>query len=134
MPTMNMKLISGFLGLALVCGGCVRTGSDSRTVAVPFVKDSVEGKYERTVAQVHDAAKAVLQDNGSVTKDSSLLTSSNTVYAVEGKVNQRNVWIRVEALEPRLTLVRVQARNKFGGRDLELVHDLEKQIAIKLTR
>lgn len=131
---MNIKLISGFFGLALVCAGCVGTEGGGKTAAVPFVKDTVEGKYERTVAQVHEAAKAVLQDNGSVTKDSTLLTSSNTVYAVEGKVNQRTVWIRVEALEPRLTLVRVQARTKFGGRDLELVHELEKEIAIKLAR
>ena len=122
------------IGAALVFAGCVGTVSDSKTAAVPWIKDRVQGRYERPVAQVHEAARAVLLDNGSLTKDSSLLTVTNTAFAVEGTVNKRSVWIRVEQIEPKLTEVTVQARTKMGGRDLELVHQLEKEIAIKLTR
>ena len=53
--------------------------------------------------------------------------------AIEGRVNQRRVWIRVEPVDDLVTSVVVQARTSAGGTDRELAHDLEKQIAIRLT-
>jgi hypothetical protein len=133
-----MKMKTYFaLSLIAACflvAGCVSTVSDQKTGAVPFVKDKVGAKYERPVAQVHEAAKQVIQFNGTLLRDTSLLGNTNTTYALEGKVNQRTVWVRVEALEPRLTLVQVQARTKMGGTDVELVHELDKQIALRLSR
>ncbi|TAL00449.1 MAG: DUF3568 family protein [Rhodospirillaceae bacterium] len=131
---MKNRFLLGLFGVTMICAGCVNTVGGGKTGAVPFVKDRVQGRYERPVAQVHEAAKAVLLDNGVVTRDGTLLGFSNTVYAVEGKVNRCDVWIRIEAIEPRLTEVTVQARTKFGGRDFELVHELEKEIALKLSR
>jgi len=51
---------------------------------------------------------------------------------LRGKVNQRNVWIRVAAETPQVTQVTVQARTGVGG-DVDLAHELEKEIALKLT-
>lgn len=131
---MNTKFPLVLITAALICAGCVSTVNERKTAAVPFVKDKIEGRYERSVGQVHEAAKAVLMDNGSLTRDTALLTSTNTVYALEGRVNQRDVWVRVEEIEPKITSVTVQARTKMGGTDIDLVHELEKQIAIRLTR
>jgi hypothetical protein len=55
------------------------------------------------------------------------------VKTVTGKINQRSVWIRVEQLEPKVTGVTVQARTQGGGSDLNLAHEVEKQIALKLV-
>ena len=131
---MNIRFPLIFIAGALICAGCVGTVNDRKTAAVPFVKDRIEGRYERSVGQVHEAAKAVLLDNGTLSRDSALLETTNTVYALEGRVNQRDVWIRVEEVEPKVTAVTVQARTKMGGTDIDLVHELEKQIAIRLAR
>ena len=129
---MNFALV--MMAVGVLAAGCVSTVDESKTGAVPFTKDKVEARYERPVAQVHEAAKEVLRFNGTLLRDTSLLGNTNTTFALEGKVNQRTVWIRVEAEQPRLTLVQVQARTKGGGTDLELVHELDKQIALKLVR
>jgi hypothetical protein len=41
--------------------------------------------------------------------------------------------VRVEAVDPKVTSVVVQTRTKGGGSDQELTHELEKQIALKLS-
>jgi hypothetical protein len=53
--------------------------------------------------------------------------------ALEGRVNQRRIWIRVEPVDDLVTSVVVQARTSAGGTDRELAFELEKQIAIKLA-
>lgn len=132
---MKLKLNLMFvLAAATLLAGCVSTVNDRKTGAVPFVKDKVEARYERPATQVHEAAKQVIQFNGTLLRDTSLLGNTNTTFALEGKVNQRTVWVRVEALDARLTLVQVQARTKAGGTDLDLVHELDKQIALRLAR
>jgi hypothetical protein len=129
---------TGFLaviaGLAIVAIGCVNTVSGRKTAGVPFVNDRIEGRYERSPAQVFEAAKAVLAFNGTLTSESTL-HGTNTVLALEGKVNQRSVWISVEQVDPKpITSVTVQARTKGGGSDVMLCHELDKQIALKLVR
>jgi hypothetical protein len=49
-----------------------------------------------------------------------------------GKVDQHNVWIRVVSVDPKITEVTVQARSSAGFRDQDLVHELEKEIALQL--
>ena len=134
---MKKKLFLAFVGvasLAIVVVGCVKTVSGNRAGAVPFKKDRIEGRYERPMNTVYDAAKEVLQFNGMVTAESTLSTTNATALALEGKVNQRSVWIRVEQVDPKITSVVVQARNKWGGADMDLVYELEKEIALKLAR
>jgi hypothetical protein len=132
---MNTKFLAVCIGIAFVATGCIRTVTGRNTGGVPFVKDRFEGRYERTVDQVFGAAKLVITENGVLLTESTLHGQVNDVRVVEGKVNQRNVWIRVEGIDPKpITAVTVQARTKGGGSDMGLVHELEKQIALKLAR
>jgi hypothetical protein len=131
---MKAKFLLGLAGLAILAIGCVSTVNGRKTAAVPFVKDRIEGRYERPAAQVFNAAKEVVALNGTLTRESTIHTATNGVLALEGKVNQRNVWISVEQLDPKISSVIVQARTKGGGSDLELCHELEKQIALKLVQ
>jgi hypothetical protein len=55
------------------------------------------------------------------------------VRSLEGRVNDKKVWIRVEAVDPRTSQVDVQARSKWGTTDVDLVHELEKEIALQLA-
>ncbi len=117
--------------MALIAG-CVKTVSGGRTGAVPFVKDKIEGRYERPADEVFNAAKDVIRANGTLIKESILSSETNMVKAAEGKVNQRTVWVRVEQVDPKVSAVSVQARTKLGGTDIDLAHQLEKEIALKL--
>ncbi len=128
---MKMKLFgsTAVLGLALCMGGCIATEDGGHVPGVPLVKDEVAGRYERTLAQVVDAARAVLDGQGKT-------TANNTIsHTLNGQVNQRSVFIRVtelDAVKP-LTQITVQARTKSGGGDVALAHELEKEIALKLV-
>jgi hypothetical protein len=62
------------------------------------------------------------------------LVSSNAIRALEGKVNGRSVWVRVEAVTPTVTGVTVQALGSWGGTDIDLVAQLDKEIALKLAQ
>ena len=117
----------------MVTAGCVDTVNGRKTAAVPWVKDRMEGRYERPVAQVYEAAKSVLTVNGTLLNETTI-HGTNTVLALEGRVNQRAVWISVTQVDPKVSSVVVQARTKGGGTDIELVHELEKQIALKLVK
>jgi len=99
---------------------------------MPFIKDRVEGRYERSVDQVFQAARDVVKKNGVLVNESTLYGETNTVKTVEGKVDQRNVWVRVESVDPKVTSVVVQTRTPAGGSDLDLAHELEKEIALEL--
>lgn len=132
---MNTKVLAGVLALAAVLAvGCVRNVSGGRTAGVPFVKDRIEGRYQRPVDVVFNAAKEVVLENGILNNESILHNETNQVKTLVGKVNQRSVFIRVEPIEPKVTAVVVQTRIPGGGADVDLAHQLEKQIALKLVR
>ena len=71
--------------------------------------------------------------NGTLVNESILHSETNQVKTVQGKVNQCSVWVRVETVSPQLTAVSVQARTKGGGSDIDLTHEIEKEIAVKLA-
>ena len=102
--------------------------------AFPLVKDKFEARYERSVDQVYDASIFVLKYLGTVSRESIINPGTNEVKAIEGKVNSRTIWVRVQAVDPKVTALTVQARTSLGGTDLTLTHEIEKQIAIKLTQ
>lgn len=127
-------LFSVLAGVALTITGCVNTVDNRTRVGVPFVKDQMAARYERPMPEVFEAAKRAVTAYGTLNNESTLLASSNSVRIVEGKVNQRTVWVRVEAVEPRITEVTVQCRTQWGGRDLEVAHEVEKRVALELVR
>ena len=132
---MKTKIFAVLVGIAIVTAGCVKTVSDTPTpTMVPFGKDSVEGRYPRSLDQVYQAAVTVVNNNGAVVTEFIPHDTTNSVRSLQGKVDQCNVWMRVEAVEPRITSVIVETRTKWGNKDIDLAHELEKEIALQLAR
>jgi hypothetical protein len=75
----------------------------------------------------------VIKFNGAIARESILNPGANQVKTIEAKVNGRNVWVRVEPVDTKVTSVTVQVRTKGGGSDLELTQELQKQIAVRLA-
>ena len=131
---MKTKIFAALVGIAIVTASCVKTVSDTHSAAVSFGQDSVEGRYPRTLDQVYHAAVAVVNSNGAVITEFIPHDTTNTVRSLQGKVDQCNVWVRVEAVDPRITSVIVETRTKWGSKDIDLAHELEKEIALQLAR
>jgi Protein of unknown function (DUF3568) len=134
---MLKKISAVLVGAILVAVvGCVSTVNERSTAGVPFVKDKVEGRYERPVDECFEAAKDVVHKMGTLVNEETLYGSTNTVpvKTVQGKINQRNVWVRVEPVDTLVTSVTVQTRTSGGGSDIALAHEVEKRIALKLVK
>ena len=131
---MKKTLFAALAAVALVTVGCVGTVSDTHTFATTWGKDSVAGRYQRTLDQVYQASVAVIQNNGVMINEYIPHDNTNAVRSLLARVNDRKVWVRVEAVDPKTTQVDVQARTKWGTRDLDLVHEIEKEIALQLAR
>jgi hypothetical protein len=125
------KIFAVLCGAALVAG-CVSTVNQRTTPGMPFIKDRIEARYERPVEPIFQAAKEVINANGVLVNESTLYNQTNTVKTLEGKVNQRSVWIRIEPVDTKVTQVTVQTRTSGGGSDIDLAAELDKQIALKL--
>ena len=130
---MKMMMLFAVVAAAIVAAGCVDTVSGRKTGGVPWLKDAVENRYERTVDQAFEAAKDVVKANGVLNSESILHSETNAVKTVEGKVNQRDVWVRVEGMSPQVTSVKVQVRTQAGGSDIDLAHEVASQITAKLA-
>jgi hypothetical protein len=133
------KAISAILMAAVLMtlSACVSTVNERTTPGVPFVKDKIEGRYERPVDDCFNAAKDVVRSLGALVNEGTLYSQTNTigpVKTVQGKVNQRTVWVRIEPMDPVVTSVMVQTRTPGGASDLDLAHEIEKRIALKLVR
>ena len=129
------KLIFAVLaGAAIIVTGCVNTVTDDKALAVTWNRDSVAGRYPRTVDQVYQASLAVIQQNGVLLTEYIPHDSTNNVRSLMGRVNDLKVWIRVEGIDNKTTQVDVQARSKWGVSDIDVVHELEKEIALQLAR
>jgi hypothetical protein len=131
---MRYKIFAVLLGFSLMwAAGCVSKVSGGKTAGMPFVKDKVEGVYERPLEMVFTAAREVIRKNGVLDTESVVHGETNQVKTLTGKVNQRLVYVKVAPVDTG-TLVEVQARTSGGGSDLALAHELEKQIALGLVR
>jgi hypothetical protein len=96
-------------------------------MGVPLVTDRVTATYERSPQEIWTAAKDVVAYNG-------VLTSEDVLKAtLEGAVDARKVWIKVEPVDAKVTRVIVQVRSKAGGTDVALAGEIDKQIALRLA-
>jgi uncharacterized membrane protein YccC len=134
-----MIMKKGFFALlagavVLTLAGCVSTVSENKTAGVKLTPDQLENRYEVTINEAFEAARRVLQSYGQLTRESNLLQATNQVRALEGKANGRDVWIRLEALQPRLTAVTVQARSTWAGSDVQTAHDVATRVALELSK
>jgi hypothetical protein len=134
MARMKLRIFAVSVAAIAILAGCVKTVNDRTTPAFPIVKDKFEARYERSVDQVYGASVFVLKYLGTVSRESTINPGTNEVKAIEGKVNGRHIWVRVQAVDPKVTALTVQARTSAGGTDLTLTHEIEKQIAIKLSQ
>ncbi len=132
---MKTKFFATLAGAAILLGlpACVSTVTDQHTAGVPLLKDSFENRYERTVDQAFDAAKAVISNSGVLNSESILHNQTNLVKTLEGKVNQRSVWVRVQEIDPKVTSVTVQTRTPGGAPDMDLAHQVATDIGVKLA-
>ena len=128
----------GFFAIIVIAAacvtGCVSTVTEEKTAGVKLSPDQLENRYPVSLSQAFDAAKRALQSLGQVSRESTLLESTNQVRTLEGKANGRDVWIRVEALEPKVTSVIVQARSTWSGSDVQTAHDVATRVALELSR
>jgi Protein of unknown function (DUF3568) len=131
---MKMKFFAVLAGIAIVATGCVKTVSDTRAFRSNWTKDTIAGRYNRTVEQVYQASVNVIQQNGVMVREFIPHDTTNAVRALEGKVNQRDVYVSVESVDPKTTQVNVQTLGSWGNADLDLAHELEKEIALQLAR
>ncbi len=125
---MNKLLMVVLTLMAALATGCYTTESGSKKFGMPFADDTIESRYQRSVAQVFTASKEVLAFNGTLTGEN---TIDNTLQA---KVDNKTVWVRVDEIETGVARSFVQVRGSAGGADINLAAELDKQIALKLTQ
>lgn len=134
---MKTKFFAVILGLAVFVTGCVSTVSGKKKAGVPWGKDKIEARYERPLDQVYQAAIEVIKFRGAVVTESTVHGQTNAVNnlvrTIEGKVDQRTIYIRMEQVD-KVTQMAVQARTPGGGGDIDLAAMIDKQIALKLVR
>ena len=111
----------------LTFSGCISTVDGRRQAGVPFAKDRVEGRYEKSSKDLWAASKDVLRYLGTITSEDALRS------VIEGNVDTRTVWVLVEVMDPKITRVLVQARTKGGAGDQELAAHIDKLIAVRLA-
>ena len=132
---MKLKILVGLVGVVLMtASGCVSKVSGGKAAGMPFMKDKVEGRYERSVTDVFEAAKGVIRENGVLVSESIKHGETNEVKTIVGKSKQCDVYVRVVPVDANVTSVTVQTRTQGGGSDVALAHYLEKEIALKLVR
>jgi hypothetical protein len=129
---MKMKILAGLAGLIIVATGCVSTVAGTKTPAMFPNRDRVEGRYQRSLDQVYQAAVQVMQTDGVLLTEYIPHDNTNSVRSLYGKVNEEKVWMRVESVDPQVTSIIVQSRTGYGGADISLAHELEKEVALQL--
>ncbi len=132
---MKTKILAAFAGVGMVLFaiGCVHTVSGNKAMATSFGEDRFTGRYQRSPDQVYQASVTVLNNNGVLLTEYIPHDTTNSVRSIYGKVNDRKVWIRVEPVDPKITAGDGGgAHERRACRDQDLVHELEKEIALQL--
>ena len=127
MKTTFSVLLSG-LCLAFLVSGCYSTVEGRNKAGVPWGKDRIESRYQRPADQVFESAKLVLMQIGTLQSENSV---ANTL---EAKVDNNTVWVRVEEVQPGISQVTTQCRGKGGGAKVAIASEVDKRIALELTR
>jgi hypothetical protein len=130
---MKMKIFAAFtaLGIAFFTAGCVSTVTDTHTPGF-HLPDKVVSRYQRSVDEVYGAAIAVINNNGVLITEYIPHDTTNAVRALEAKVDKEQVYIRVEAVDPQITQITIQARTAMGG-DEDKARELDKEILLQLS-
>lgn len=131
---MKKTLFAALVGAVIITAGCVSTVSNTHSPAVTWSTDKINARYERPLDQVYAAAVTVIKNNGVIITEYVPHDTTNSVRALSAKVNNRNVWVRVEAVEPNLSQLTIQARSSWGVSDVGLASELVTEVALQLSR
>jgi hypothetical protein len=131
---MKKLFFAALAGIVIVTAGCVSTVTDTSSPAMTWSTDKISARYQRSVDQVYQSAVTVIQNNGVVLTEYIPHDTTNTVRALSGKVNQKNVWVRVEAVDSKITELTIQARSSWGVSDVALASELVTEVALQLAR
>ena len=125
---LNLVLLAALLGAV----GCVNTVTKNEQGMKPSYKDRLDANYAKPIDQVFEASKRAVTSFGNVTKEGSVMTGTNQVRVVEGSINERLIYIRLEQVKPKQTAAVVQVRTKLGGTDLKTAKEVVDRIAVEL--
>jgi len=131
---MKKGIFAAIIITAVCVTGCVSTVNDDKTAGLKLSTDKVENRYDRSLPETYQAAIRALKASGYLRRESTLLGTTNEVKTLEGTVNDVPVWVRVEAVEPRITAVTVQARTTWGGSQVAIASQLATSIALELAK
>jgi hypothetical protein len=125
---MKMKWLACLLICSLLplVSGCRHNLAGGSNAGVPFLQDTIESRYPRSIDRVQVAARETLAFNGTITSDDSVTRT------LQAQVNNSRVYVKIEELEPQVTRVLVQVFTKGGGTDIQLAAEVDKQIALRL--
>ena len=131
---MVMKNLTTLLALTVVLAlvGCVAKVTETTPGTKPAYQDRVTNQYQKSVDQVFEATKQAVTSFGNVTRADTVLAATNQVRTVEGIINGRSIYIRLEEVKPKTTTAVVQVRTKAGGTDLRVAADVVRQIVVYL--
>lgn len=129
-----MKKLLNLIGLAapLLLAGCVNTVTQNQPGALPAYRDRLETRQQKPLEPVFEASKRALNSFGNITAEGKVFVGTNQVRIIEGSINGRAVYMRVEEIDPQLTAVVVQVRTRMGGTDLQIAKDVVRRIATEL--
>lgn len=131
---MKKLIFAALAGIVIVTAGCVSTVTDTSSPALTWSTDKISARYQRSLDQVYSAAVTVVNNNGKVLTEYIPHDTTNSVRALSGKVNDKNVWVRVEAVDPKITELTIQARSSWGVSDVGLASELVTEVALQLAR
>ena len=133
---MKKLIFAALAGIVIVTAGCVSTVTDTSSPAMTWSTDKINARYQRSVDQVYQAAVKVINNNGKLLTEYIPHDTTNTVRAFSGKVNDKNVWVRVEGVDltTPTTQLTIQVRSSWGASDVALASELVTEVALQLAR
>lgn len=129
---MRKGLIIILAGATLCLAGCVNKITQDNPGKPPGYRDRLEAQYQQPAQKVFEAAKRAFNSYGTITRESSSISSANQLCYIEGTLNQDRVWIRIEGTAPSATKMIVQTRAPFGGANLQMANELIKRTDFEL--
>lgn len=112
--------------VGIVAPGCYTTIDGGTKIGMPLVRDKLISRYERSPDQVFEASKRVLADMGTLVAEDTI----NKV--VKARVDNNNVWIKVQEIEPGVSEVTTQVRSRTGTPNIPMTAEIDKRIGLQL--
>ena len=132
---MKKMIFAALAVLTLISTGCVSTVTENHAAALTWSTDKINARYQRSVEQVYQAAVTVIKNNGKIVTEYVPHDTTNTVRSFYGKVNDKNVYVRVEAVDLTTPLTQLTIQSRTSGiSDVALASELVTEVALQLAR